>query len=219
VTSFTDNNYEKMFFELDKEKYENQFYNMGFLYELQSQLETMKDEQAKGKESKTDHMAVIRKNLPVVTEVCGIEPYQGDESYASLYDYMKQAEKILSKRSNDVTLKADARVGAFVRQHGKEALLALKRQSYNTKLEDCVIGADQQRMLDVVDNIIVPRTGAIFLTPRSNCGQAPFYSSVKIIGTTPIKTLWFNIAILLLMSIVATVLLLTDYPGRYLRKG
>jgi hypothetical protein len=33
-----------------------------------------------------------------------------------------------------------------------------------------------------------------------------------------VKTLWFNIAVLLLMGIVLTLLLLTDCPGRYIRK-
>ena len=72
---------------------------MGLLYELQSQLETMKDEQEHQKESKVDHMQVIRTNLPQLTAFCGLKPYQGDESYQSLNDYMKEAETILSKRS------------------------------------------------------------------------------------------------------------------------
>ena len=33
---------------------------------------------------------------------------------------------------------------AFIREHGKEELLKLKRENYNLKLEDCVIGADQR---------------------------------------------------------------------------
>ena len=116
-----------------------------------------------------------------------------------------------------MTLKADAQTASFIRQNGKDALLELKRDNYNLKLEDCVIGADQQRMLDVVDNYIVPRTGTIFLTPQSRCGRAPFYSSEKIIGSWHVKTLWFNMAVLLLMSIIVTIMLLTDYPGRRLR--
>ena len=217
VTSFTDNAYEVRQFETDKQKYENQFYNIGFLDELQSQLETMKDEQRRGKEVKASHMEVIKTNLPVLTAYCGMKPYQGDESYESLYKYLKEAENILIKRCNDVTLKADAQTASFIRQNGKDALLELKRDNYNLKLEDCVIGADQQRMLDVVDNYIVPRTGTIFLTPQSRCGRAPFYSSEKIIGSWHVKTLWFNMAVLLLMSIIVTIMLLTDYPGRRLR--
>ena len=207
VTSFTDNKYERQFFEVDKAKYETQYYNMGLLYELQSQLETMKDEQEHQKEAKVDHMQVIRTNLPQLTAFCGLKPYQGDESYQSLNDYMNEAEAILSKRGNQLTLKADAIASNYIRQNGKEALLQLKRDNYNTKLEDCVIGADQQRMLDVIDNYIVPRTGLIYLTPQSKIGRAPFYSSEKVLGAWHIKTLWFNMAVLLLMSIIMISLL------------
>ena len=207
VTSFTDNEYERQFFDVDKAKYETQYYNMGLLYELQSQLETMKDEQERKKEAKVDHMQVIRTNLPQLTAFCDMKPYQGDESYKSLKDYMKQAEDLLSKRSNQLTLKADALASNYIRQNGKEALLQLKRDNYNTKLEDCVIGADQQRMLDVIDNYVVPRTGLIYLTPQSKIGRAPFYSSEKILGTWHIKTLWFNMGVLLLMCIIMVILL------------
>ena len=219
VTSFTDNPYEAQFFENDKEKYETQFYNMGFLYELQSQLETMKSEQDKGEEVKPLHMEVIRKNLPRITAYCDMQPYQGDDSYGSLKAYMSEAERILSKRSNELSLRINAQVSSFIRQNGKEALLDLKRNHFNTKLEDCVIGADQQRMVEVVEDCIVPRTGLVFLTPQSKVGRAPFYSSEKIVGPWHIKTLWFNIAVLLLMSIIMTVLLLTDTPGRWIRKN
>ena len=219
VTSFTDNPYEARFFENDKEKYETQFYNMGFLYELQSQLETMKSEQDKGKEVNALHMEVIRTNLPRLTAYCGMQPYQGDDSYESLKTYMSEAERILSKRSNEISLKINAQVSSFIRQNGKEALLELKRNHFNTKLEDCVIGADQQRMIDVVEDRIVPRTGLIFLTPQSRVGRAPFYSSEKIVGPWHVKTLWFNVSVLLLMSIIMTILLLTDCPGRWIRKS
>ncbi len=219
VTSFTDNQYEKNFFETDKEKYETQFYNVGFLYELQSQLKTMQDEQIHGKEVKPEHIEIIRTNLPIITEFYGMEPYQGDYSYESLDNYMKEAENILAKRSNQITLKADAQISSFIRENGKESLLQLKRNNYNLKLEDCVVGADQKRMLDVVDNHIVPRTGLIFLTPHNQMGRAPFYSSEKIIGSWHVKTLWFNMTILLLMSVIMIILLLTDTPGRYIRKN
>ena len=218
VTSFTDNEYEAQFFKSDKEKYETQFYNFGYLDELQSQLETLKDERRRGKEVKAEHVEIIRNNLPVLTEYCGMKPYKGDYSDASLYDYLKEAERILSKRGNKVSLAADARMSALVREHGKEAVLDLKRKNYNLKLEDCVIGADQKRMLDVIDGQIVPRTGLVFLTPLTKMGNAPFYSSEKVLGTWHVKTLWFNMAVLLLMSLIAIVLLLSDCPGRFIRK-
>ncbi len=218
VTSFTDNEYERQFFATDKEKYETQYYNMGLLYELQSQLETMKSESDEGKEVRPEHLQVIKTNMPTLTLYCGMEPYEGDWSYGSLHDYMSKAERLLSKRSNQVTLHGDQLVANFIRKYGKEELMQLKRDHHNLNLEDCVVGADQQRMLDVVGDYIVPRAGLVFLTPQSKIGRAPFYSSEKIIGSWHIKTLWFNMAVLLLMCVIVTSMLLTDCPGKYVRK-
>jgi hypothetical protein len=211
VTSFTDNLYEAPFFEADKGKYENQYYNMGFLYELQSQLETMNDEQKRGKTVDPEHLRVIHTNLPVLTAFCQMEPYQGDDSYTSLQQYMKEAEDILVKRGNKATLKADAMMSAMVREQGKDAVIQLKRDNHNLRLEDFVIGADQKRMLNVVDGTIVPRAGLIFLTPQSRVGRAPFYSSEKIVGSWHIKTLWFNIGVMLLMCLFVAIILFSNY--------
>ena len=218
VTSFTDNDYEKNYFEIDRDKYENQFFNMGYLYELQSQLQTMRDEQQRGKAVDANYLKVIRTNLPRLTAFCGMQPYQGDYSFQSLDQYMKDAEQLLSKRSNQLALKREAVTGKLLRTIGKDGIQQLKRDNYNLKLEDCVIGADQHSMVDVIDNILVPRTGLVFLTPFSTCGSAPFYSSQKVVGSWHVKTLWFNLSVLLLMSLIAIILLLTDCPGRYVRK-
>ena len=218
VTSFTDNKYEKPFFKLDKARQENQFYNLGFLYELQSQLQTMNEEKKQGKDINPAHMRVINTNLPLLSEFCGMEPYTGDGSYQSLYDYMKKAEKILAKRGNDFTFQKDAMISKIVKQEGKETFLELKKNHFNIKLEEFVTGADQHQMVDVVDDHLVPRSGIIYLTPHNKLGRAPFYSSEKILGSWHIKTLWFNLGVILLMSIITIILLLTDCPGKYLRK-
>ena len=218
VTSFTDNPYEKNFFDGDKEKYETQYYNMAFLYELQSQLETMKSKDSLQEKSGNKYLDVIHTNLPVITAYCNMQPYQGDNSYESLRKYMLQAEDILKQRSNKITLKQDAKIANFIRQNGKESLIELKRDNFNTKLEDCVTGLDQPLMVEVVDKYIVPRKGVIFLTPLSRSGRAPFYSSEKVVGDWHIKTLWFNLFAMLIMGVIVTIMLLTDCPGRYIRK-
>ena len=218
VTSYSDNLYEKPFFELDQKKYETQFYNFGYVNELQSQLETLKSEQEKGEEVKPIHMETIRINLPLVTAYCGMKPYTGDSTYSSLRQYLKDAEQILVDRSNEISLKADKEISAMIRKVGKDALLAVKRDNFNIKLEDLVVGADQRGLLEVIDGHIVPRMQTIFLTPQNQWGRAPFYSHVKILGSWQIKTLWFNIAVLLLMGVILSIFLFTDWPGRALRK-
>jgi ABC-type multidrug transport system ATPase subunit len=219
VTSYTDNSYEKPFFDIHKEKYETQFYNLGYLYELQSQLETMNDEATHGKEVNPDHLEIIKTNLPHLTQVCGMDAYSGDFSYNSLKDYLSKSEEILSKRSNKATLAADAKMASMIREQGKDAMLDLKRNNYNIRLEEFVIGADNARMLDVVNHVIVPRTSIIFLTPQSRIGRAPFYSSEKIVGSWHIKTLWFNMCVMLFMCVIVALFLFADWPGKLIRKS
>jgi hypothetical protein len=145
-------------------------------------------------------------------------PYQGDYSYDALHDYMKKAESILSERSNKLTMSKDKMVGKLVRQQGKEQFLEVKRNNFNIKLEEFVTGADSKCMIEVIDDWIVPRTGIIYLTPHNKVGRAPFYSSEKLLGDWHVKTLWFNMAVLLAMAFVTIFLLLTDCPGRFMRK-
>ena len=210
VTSYTDNRYERAFFPLDKRRQEHQFYNKGYLYELQSQLETMHNEEQHGKAVDPAHQRIIECNLPALTSFCGMEPYRGDGSYESLSSYLEEAEAILSKAENEATLRKDDLVSDFIQKHGKEAFLELKKSNYNIRLDQFVTGSDQPRLLEVIDDHIVPRSGFVFLTPQSKTGRAPFYSSEKILGTWHIKTLWFNLGVLLCMSILGIVLLLTD---------
>jgi len=218
VTSFSDNRYEAPLFELDKQKFEAEYYYMGFLSELQSQLETMRNGQMLGKDVDPSHMITIKTNLPQLTDYCNIESYKGDGSYESLHQYFQKVDDILKARCNSNTLLADACVLRIISEIGKDALLELKSGHYNRSLEENVVGVDQQKMLDVVDGHIVPRMGIIYLTPTNSWGRAPFYSSEKMVGTWHIKTLWYNMSIMLLMCVVLASFLFADWPGRYLRK-
>ena len=218
VTSYTDNDYERPFFEADREKFETQYYLVGHLYEMQSQLETWKDEQRRGVTPDPNHLLTIRNGMPRLAAYCGIEPYQGEETYTPLHAYLKEAERILSRRNNTATLQRERLNTELFRAIGKEAVMTLKKENYNLKLEEFVIGAGQSRMTEVVNAHLVPRTSTIFLTPQSRCGRAPFYSCEKRLGDWHIKTLWFNTAVMLIMCIFVALLLFTDCPGRFVRK-
>ncbi|MBQ7268310.1 MAG: ATP-binding cassette domain-containing protein [Bacteroidales bacterium] len=216
VSSFSDNPYEKPFYEGDREKFVCQYYEHVFLHELESQLESREFERGQGVEEKPQHMAVLRAELPHLAQICEIGPYEGDESYASLSAYLARAKKVLSSRGNHATLALDRQVGAFVREYGKETLRDLKRDSYNIQLENLVLGRDAERRCSVVGSHIVPRCGAIFLPPRSTCGRAPFYSGVKRLGELEIPTPLFDIAVLILMCLIAACCLFVNFPEFFL---
>lgn len=217
VTTYTDNEYEKPFFELDRQKFENEYYRMAYLYELESQNETWHDEIVNGKEVKPVHEQVLSNELPHLSEyIEGVSPYTGKLSdYSSLKQYLHQCDSLLTITGNEVTLEAD-RVLRKRRDllGGRDAFLQLKADHFNTKLEEVVRNLNSKNMLEVVSGHLVPRAAYIYLTPRSTNGSAPFYSPVKRIGTIEIPTLWFNFLVQALMALIVSVLLYTNVSNK-----
>lgn len=218
VNSYTSNDYEAPLFVYDKEKYETQYYRLGFIYELQSATESREENRNLGKEENPDHLLLLKTELPFVTELCGMKPYNGKYDYQSLHNYLADAEDIMLKRGNKASLTADAMLRKFVEANGKDELLKIKRDHFNLQLETQLAGQGAKKLCEVVDGHIVPRAGFVYLTPRTTNGNAPFYSPEKRLGAWTIPTLWFNMAVMLLMSIIVAICLLLDFPGKYIRK-
>jgi len=219
TASFTMNGYERQFYSQDRDKFTCQYYEHAFLYELESQVEQRREEMADSSRTENPvHLDIIRTEFPYLAQICGIRLYDGDESYDSLILYIDEAKEVFRKRGNYTTLAMDRQITGFIRENGKEDMVKLKQDNYNVQLENFVLNREAKRLYVVRGSHILPRCGYIFLTPRSRCGRAPFYSGVKIIGDLEIMTLWFNMAVMLLMCIVVGACLFSDFPGKLLRK-
>ncbi len=232
VNSFCTNDYEKGFFKNDRGKFEAQYYNYAFQYELESQLETAEKERIDGKEIRESHFDILRNELPRLAEYANTNPFMSAEemktklnsknytkrTYDSLMSYFQKTSKLITQKGNDYSLALDRQIEDFIDQFGKEKLIELKRDNYNIFLESLVANSDSKKTHKIVKNNILPKMGYIYITPRSHNGRAPFYSNVKILGNTQIPTLWYNIGVLALMSLITSLALFFDFPGRYIRK-
>lgn len=218
VASFSMNDYKKLTYDLDCEKYSCQYYEKAFIYELQSQLETIEDEKRRGVSVDPIHEAILAAGLEQLSDKCWLEPYEGDGSYESRWDYLENAKGILSERGNALTLMADQRIVPVAREIGYEAFAAMKRDNTNIQLENLTVNFNAQEAYSIVNDRIVPRAGNVYLSPVSRNGRAPFYSGVKLIGYLAVPTFWFNLCVLVLMSLILGVCLVTDYPGKLIRK-
>lgn len=223
VTNYTDNDYEINIFDCEKEKYENQYYEVGYLEVMRTHLLSLENERKNNKPVNPEHMAVIRTELPFVSELCNMPAYRGDSSFASLDAYIKKAKGVLNQRGNRIALEMDKRVQLFVRKSGKEEVAALKKNHFNRQLEVALANttsvASESSLCDVVDGHILPNIYQVYLTPRTKWGNAPFYSSTKCVGDHEFKTLWFNMAVLGIMCIIMTVCLLFRLPARFVDKS
>ena len=178
VTSYVSNDYEEDIFVYDKEKYEEQYYRLGFLYELQSAMER-RNAVYSTQEEKDKALKLLKNEMPFIGTLCNLGRYRGEYDYASVREYLDSAEQVLRDRGNKATLTADRVLQERVNKYGREKLQQLKRDNVNIQLEKQLAGYGAKELCEVVDGHIVPRAGFVYLTPRSINGNAPFYSSEK----------------------------------------
>ncbi len=57
---------------------------------------------------------------------------------------------------------------------------------------------------------LIQKAAPIYKLPESRIGRSHFYAGVKRLGNLKIKTLWFNIAILWIMTLVLYGFLVSD---------
>jgi len=218
VTTFADNEFEAPLFESHSKHYRNLYYKSTYLYEVDSQLETWENEKKNGGKVDPLHKEVIEKALPRIAEVCGMEEYNGGYDYKSLKEYIKQADDILTKEGNSIALETDRIVCDRMKELTTDKYRELREARTNHALEGVAVNETAEKPFEIRDGVIVPIAGQIYLEPTTHCGGAPFYSSYKYIGGMKIKTLWFNLLVLLLMAVVTAILLYSDWPGRKMRR-
>lgn len=218
VSNYTDNAYEYDVFPYDKEKYEKMYVQQVFIGKLQEALETMEDARCRHSNDvdETATITLMRNELPYIAELCSIKPYNGTYDYQSLHKYLDDASHSIAPAYNKAALKADK----ILRLH-KDNLREMKRNHCNTQLENRLAGLNPTTgNCAIVNNHLIPTAGWVYLTPRTNCGNAPFYSSEKRLGPLTFSTLTYNMMVMGLMTIIAIVTLILNVPSKltFLRK-
>ncbi|MDA3890794.1 MAG: ATP-binding cassette domain-containing protein [Salinivirgaceae bacterium] len=91
---------------------------------------------------------------------------------------------------------------------GSDALLTLKKKTFNTSLEEWVKNKRASKQIIVNKLGFIRKKDPIYMKAKSKIGRAHFYAPLKRIGNFYIETLWFNTIAIWLMSAVLYATLL-----------
>ncbi len=227
VEQYTNNAYNALFFEQEREKFVAQYERVGFVYELDSRWETAHDKYSKSESDFDKDFTLIKYNLPRVAAVAGLQPFSAIDSisanhysehlYASLSRYFEQADSVLRILSDKATFALDRSVTAYRNAYGADNLSELKKENFNLELEKLLLNTTTTQLSVARGNKIVPRVGVVYLDPENHYGRAAFYSHVKILGNIYVPTFYFNLAVLALMMLCTMLLLFFEIPSRFVR--
>ena len=210
VYQFENNEFEKHFFEIDKEKSEALYLSAYYIPELRLYVQKCeKGIKLPEYEQVTKNYLNILNNellkllsLPELKEfsfesinLLTYEEFDSDVAL-ELYDFLDLLKKAFNKRSNELNAQRDEKYNELVAELGQDAVVELKKKYHNDQLSDFVLNKSQLKMLVVEKNEIIRKKDPIFIDADSKLGRAHFFAASKFIGNIEISTFVFNIIIL-----------------------
>jgi len=215
VTQFKDNEWQKNFFEIDKEKSFHEFLFNYLIPELNNRLDQSETYITEGGNNKEDFVNDV---LILKNEIKKIEKFAEKKTFGKMKEltpekfdkkvadytrkYLDKKKKEHSKKFNQSSEKSDKKYNEMLVTYGdKEKVIKLKEDYNNISLADLVTNKNTFETLVEEDHRLVQLTKPIYKDPESNYGRAHFYAPYKNLFGLKIDTLYFNVGFIWLTSL------------------
>lgn len=223
VTQFKENKYEKLFYDLEREISDASFKLNLLLPELTLKLNNIEQNIKQNASLRdTEHQLNVLKNgiisLGKVTK--GADYSFARQLNTSEFNlavsnrarsFITFARKYYALVLDNAIDKKDNQMLAIKNElGGVEKLIMFKQKYHNTSLEELLLNKREILKIDEVRNQLIRLDEPVFKAPEMNFGRAHFFAPEKKFLGVYIDTYWFNLIVLLLMSLVFYVMLITE---------
>ena len=216
VNQFKNNEYQKHFFDIEQAE-SNISYE---LYHLIPALTERIDDTRGYMESDSKNPAINRNSEIIINSLSDVrirplkelpDPKNGipdarslDNIYSQLIikkiSLAREREKLVYLRDT-VQRKLASDLG------GSEKLVDLKQKNHNDNLADLVLNRNELHKVIESKYKLIRKMEPIYQIPSSKNGRAHFYSAVKVLGQNHIDTIWFNVTVIWIMTIILYIAL------------
>jgi ABC-type multidrug transport system ATPase subunit len=225
VAQFSDNRYEKHFFGYDMQLSKLSFATGFYLPQLEANAGAVLRDAKSNPSLAGDRLLLLRNERPAVQRMAapyGIALPARDSlrlaAYTPEYEQrLKQSlqalRQALAAEASAVSLQRNGKVLELEQQlGGLQALVALKHKYHNNAMAEVALNHnDFEKIRISSDGHLVQTKDPIFREPSSRFGRAHLYSPHKMLGSTKISTMWFNIGVMWLGSALLYVMLYFDW--------
>ena len=222
VEQFQNNEYEKHFFNVDREISRSSYQSMFLLTELQSRVDRAYNIVKMGgdKEKLKNDLLLIKNEFSILnskiksvqfSEFESLSPDAFNNKTAAIStEYIDNLKQYYKKRLNKANSIKDKIYLDLVKELGSpEAVAQLKTDYYNKQLATFVLNKnDVKKVVETDDHRLIQMKDPIFKKPETEYGRAHFYASKKYLFGFKIRTLWFNMAIIWLSILFMYIVLL-----------
>jgi hypothetical protein len=223
VEQFQDNRFEKRFFEPELIMSESYFRTSFLIPRLQYKLEECNrflDEGKRNDPRFVSNLTILTNELLILQESAKLPPFDNiHKLLPSEFDEQISEEtngylRFIKTRFSDFSAAAgqrkDSIYSALVDSITVEGVFKLKQKNYNKALADWVLNSNEVTKYLETDSRIIQKHEPIFMLPVHPWGRAQFYAPKKLFNGQYVKTLWFNLAVIWMFSLMLFITLQAD---------
>ncbi len=230
VEQFKNNEYEKMYFDLDQKISHINFYQAYLIPELEhilNECALLSSSQKRNESALRQKLNILKKgiiklskdfpqtHIPVEINTDNFINYT-NHNYLSYFNYLKQLQKIL-KIDYNLNLNKKKQLSIILdreyKKLGYNSFESLKKDYFNLSLDDLLRNVNTKARIELHKGEFVQNIDPIFKLPSENGFfnyRTHFFSPSKLIFGKKIGTFWFNISVLWFMTFILYISLYFD---------
>ncbi len=228
VEQFKGNKFEKYYFDVDKEKSNNNFNLSYLIHELEKYTGVCVENISKKKNNvqtikyfEIIKNEIIELNKTTTNKFNNIENLKinkfNNEVNEELKKYYQKLKKEFNSNQYKINLKSDSVSHFLIKKLGSvEEVYRLKMQNNNKKLSEILRNNGEFDAIKEENNRLIQIIDPIFKNPKKTNGRAHFYAPYKKIGNFKIDTFWFNFIFIWFTSFVIYLALIFNLFRKFL---
>jgi ABC-type multidrug transport system ATPase subunit len=229
VNQFKNNRYEKAYFYVDQKNSDANYYKAFLIPELQIRMETLQQElgNTKDAESLRPDLELLRKELgklgkqvPEIPafDAAGLDlPSFNEATVVAIRSYLDQVSALCSNVIGGSKAEEELiNKGLIEKLGGLEAYTTFRNAYANKNLSEMLLSRSTLTKVEEKDGKLIRKHQPAYMKPTSRMGRAHLYAPVKRIGNLEIDTVWYNLIVLWLYSLVLYLVLYYDLLSRLL---
>lgn len=155
-------------------------------------------------------------NAPVIFE--GTLP--GKTYFSNLEIYLENLKGGIAKEINSLKYESDGILDSLMSNGmSMKQIRELKSTYQNKAVAELVMNTNDLRKVYEHKGKLIQKAVPIYKLPASRMGRAHFYAGIKQLGNSKVKTLWFNTAVIWIMTLVMYLFIVGDLGRRIGRPG
>jgi energy-coupling factor transporter ATP-binding protein EcfA2 len=223
IDQFKNNRYHRQFFEIDKEISNFQYLDGYLVPALETRLDEAIRYMGQGSEAErvAENLELVRNHLDQLSsEINAVQSSHLSWRDAATLDeqmagatktYLADLRTYLQKEKRERSMERNMREQQLITELGGIQQFTEFRDSYeNSKLNDILLNRLTTENFVEQNGLLVRKFRPVYKTPNSRFGRAHLYASEKWIGNLSIDTMWFNILVIWLSTLLLYLTLYYD---------